>query len=153
MRRASTIAWSVDFSLLFSVFELFGEPSSRGDGVAPGRAFNCEGEVGSERRRRAERAVRGAGESLLYGADAGGGRKGVGLTGLQPRLRGGTVRPGGSRPPERPVGRGRRTLGTWGFGAGYGRVGNDVRCARGLDGCLEFIDGRLIVRANCRMVR
>src|ERR1019366_4322200 len=106
-----------------------------------------EGEVGAERRGGAERSAQGSRESFLYGADAGGGSEGVGVTGLQPRLGGGAGRAGGSCPPEGPVGlgSGRLFICGLGFGGGgivwYGGVRGDARGAGGLEGCFQVTCG------------
>jgi hypothetical protein len=44
------------------------------DGADPGGARDGEGAVGAERRGEAERSAQGSRESLLHGADAGGGK-------------------------------------------------------------------------------
>ena len=69
--------------------------------------------------------MRGAGESLLNGADAGDG-KGVGLAGLEPTLAQRCRPRRWLAPIRRPVGRRPRSFCADGFGAGYGGVGNDV---------------------------
>src|SRR5208337_2976519 len=139
--RAACPASSAPHVVQVTSFQRTAGRGFRGDGVDPGGVRDGEGEVGAERRGGAERSGHGSLESFLDDADAGGGGKGVGLAGLQPGFGGGAVRAGGSRPPDRLVGRGcrRPCIGASGIEGGiiwYGGVRGDIGCPGGLEGCI-----------------